>query len=120
MSTIQASIALEPASADAPADADAPAVAAEEPVLGSVISGDGTTIGYRRFGTGPALVLLHGSMSSGAHHTELARLLADTFTVYVGDRRGRGLSGPEPYQGTLSDNRLLGRPVPSLPPFRAE
>jgi pimeloyl-ACP methyl ester carboxylesterase len=33
-------------------------------------------------------------MSSGAHHIELARLLADTFMVVVPDRRGRGLSGP--------------------------
>jgi pimeloyl-ACP methyl ester carboxylesterase len=60
----------------------------------TVTSRDGTTIGYRRFGSGPGLVLLHGSMSSGAHHTELARLLADAFTVFVPDRRGRGLSGP--------------------------
>jgi pimeloyl-ACP methyl ester carboxylesterase len=72
------------------------AVAAADaaPVLGSVTSHDGTTIGYRRFGKGPGLVLVHGSMSSGAHHVELARLLSDTFTVFVPDRRGRGLSGP--------------------------
>ncbi|MEA2544849.1 MAG: hypothetical protein QOI09_122 [Chloroflexota bacterium] len=62
--------------------------------LGSVTSRDGTTIGYRQFGRGPAVVLLHGSMSSGAHHVELAGLLSDTFTVFVPDRRGRGLSGP--------------------------
>jgi pimeloyl-ACP methyl ester carboxylesterase len=60
----------------------------------TLTSPDGTTIGYRRFGAGPGLVLLHGSMSSGAHHTELAGLLADAFTVFVPDRRGRGLSGP--------------------------
>jgi pimeloyl-ACP methyl ester carboxylesterase len=64
------------------------------PALGSVVSRDGTTIGYRQFGSGPRLVLLHGSMSSGAHHVELARFLSDTFTVVVPDRRGRGLSGP--------------------------
>jgi pimeloyl-ACP methyl ester carboxylesterase len=63
-------------------------------IIESIASRDGTTIGYRRIGRGPGLVLLHGSMSSGAHHTELARMLADTFTVYVPDRRGRGLSGP--------------------------
>jgi pimeloyl-ACP methyl ester carboxylesterase len=62
--------------------------------LGSVLSRDGTTIGYRQFGKGPGLVLIHGSMSSGAHHVELARLLSDAFTVVVPDRRGRGLSGP--------------------------
>ena len=75
--------------------ADIPASATDAaPVLGSVTSRDGTTIGYRRFGRGPGLVLLHGSMSSGAHHVELARLLSDSFTVFVPDRRGRGLSGP--------------------------
>ena len=63
-----------------------------ELVLGAVRSRDGTTIGYRRLGMGPGLILLHGSMSSGGHHVELARLLADTFTVFVPDRRGRGLS----------------------------
>jgi pimeloyl-ACP methyl ester carboxylesterase len=60
----------------------------------TVTSRDGTSIGYRRFGRGPGLVMLHGSMSSGAHHVELAQLLSDKFTVFVPDRRGRGLSGP--------------------------
>jgi pimeloyl-ACP methyl ester carboxylesterase len=81
------------------------------PVLGSVTSRDGTTIGYRRFGRGPALVLLHGSASSGAHHVELARLLSDAFTVFVPDRRGRGLSGPyrtgEELQQELEDVAAL-------------
>ena len=65
----------------------------DEPALRSVASRDGTTIGYRQIGSGPGLILLHGSMSSGAQHTELASILADTFTVIVPDRRGRGLSG---------------------------
>lgn len=59
-----------------------------------VISTDGTTIGYRRLGQGPAVVLLHGSMSSSHNHMQLAQVLADAFTVVVPDRRGRGLSGP--------------------------
>ena len=63
-------------------------------VLASVTSADGTTIGYRQVGSGPGVILIHGSMSSGAHHVDLARLLADMFTVVVPDRRGRGLSGP--------------------------
>lgn len=66
---------------------------AAEFTIETVASRDGTLIGYRRFGRGPGLILLHGSMSSGAHHTELAGLLADVFTVFVPDRRGRGLSG---------------------------
>jgi pimeloyl-ACP methyl ester carboxylesterase len=63
----------------------------------SVTSADGTTIGYRRVGQGPGVVLVHGTMSSGQNHTQLAEALADVFTVIVPDRRGRGLSGP--YRG---------------------
>jgi hypothetical protein len=59
-----------------------------------VVSADGTTIGYRQLGGGPGIVVLHGSMSSGYYHLQLAEALADAFTVYLPDRRGRGLSGP--------------------------
>ena len=51
-------------------------------------------IGYLRLGQGPAVVLLHGSMESARSHTRLALALADAFTVYLPDRRGRGMSGP--------------------------
>ena len=40
------------------------------------------------------MVLIHGSNESARSHTQLALALADTFTVYMPDRRGRGLSGP--------------------------
>jgi pimeloyl-ACP methyl ester carboxylesterase len=59
-----------------------------------VTSKDGTAIGYRQFGAGPGVVLLHGAMESAQSHMQLARALSDAFTVYVPDRRGRGLSGP--------------------------
>lgn len=62
-------------------------------ITDSVISKDGATIGYRQLGHGPGLVILHGSMSTGYNHLELAELLADAFTVYLPDRRGFGLSG---------------------------
>jgi len=61
---------------------------------GSVTSQDGTTIGYRQYGHGPGLVLVQGGMGSAHNFAQLAEFLADTFTVYVPDRRGRGLSGP--------------------------
>jgi pimeloyl-ACP methyl ester carboxylesterase len=61
---------------------------------GSVTSADGTPIGYLRTGHGPAVVLLHGSNESARSHSQLALALADAFTVYLPDRRGRGLSGP--------------------------
>jgi pimeloyl-ACP methyl ester carboxylesterase len=63
-------------------------------LTGSVISKDGTTIGYRQLGAGPGLVVLHGAMESAQSHRQLAEALADTYTVYLPDRRGRGLSGP--------------------------
>ncbi|MEU0088968.1 alpha/beta hydrolase [Kribbella sp. NPDC006257] len=65
-----------------------------ELVAGSVESRDGTSIGYWKTGQGPAVVVLHGSMESARSHTLLAQALADDFTVYLPDRRGRGLSGP--------------------------
>lgn len=65
-----------------------------EMTAGSVVSTDGTPIGYLRIGRGPAVVLLHGSNQSARSHTQLALALADTCTVYLPDRRGRGRSGP--------------------------
>jgi pimeloyl-ACP methyl ester carboxylesterase len=62
--------------------------------IGCVTSRDGTTIGYRRVGRGRAVVLLHGAMESSLSHIQLAEALAPDFTVYLPDRRGRGLSGP--------------------------
>jgi len=53
-----------------------------------------TDIRWRVFGGGPKVVLLHGGMQTSASFTKLARSLATAFTVYVPDRRGRGLSGP--------------------------
>lgn len=61
---------------------------------GSVTSQDGTTIGYRRFGQGPGLIAVHGGLQAAQNFTRLAAALAGSFTVYVPDRRGRGLSGP--------------------------
>ena len=39
-------------------------------------------------------MVLHGSNESARSHTQLALALAAEFTVYLPDRRGRGLSGP--------------------------
>jgi pimeloyl-ACP methyl ester carboxylesterase len=75
---------------------------------GSVVSADGTTIGYRQLGTGPGVVLLHGSMQSAASHMQLATALADSFTVYLPDRRGRGESGP------YGDDYAIAREVADL------
>jgi pimeloyl-ACP methyl ester carboxylesterase len=60
----------------------------------SVVSADGTTIGYRSHGRGPGLVIVHGAMESATDYMDLASMLGGSVTVHVPDRRGRGLSGP--------------------------
>jgi pimeloyl-ACP methyl ester carboxylesterase len=60
----------------------------------TVTSADGTIIGYRQLGSGPGLILVHGGMMGSQNFMKLGHALADTFTVYIPDRRGRGLSGP--------------------------
>ena len=62
----------------------------------SVVSADGTRIGYQAYGSGPGVVLVQGAMATAYQYRELAEALASSFTVYVPDRRGRGLS-PHPY-----------------------
>jgi pimeloyl-ACP methyl ester carboxylesterase len=63
-------------------------------------SKDGTTIAYEKVGSGPALVLVDGAMCFREFGPcrSLAEELADRFTVYFYDRRGRGESGDtQPY-----------------------
>ncbi len=69
-------------------------VTGDELITDSVISKDGTTIGYYQLGQGPGVVLLHGSAETAQSHLQLAQALSGAFTVYLPDRRGRGLSGP--------------------------
>ncbi|WP_433662252.1 alpha/beta fold hydrolase [Nocardia sp. CA-128927] len=69
------------------------AVRSTEFETGSVWSSDGTPIGYRRIGRGPGVILVHGAMMTAQLFDELARALAEDFTVYAPDRRGRGMSG---------------------------
>ncbi len=56
-------------------------------------SADGTRIGFRRLGVGPAIVMVHGSVSTHTDWMPAARLLASRHTCYVMDRRGRRSSG---------------------------
>ena len=60
---------------------------------GRLVSADGTRIGYGRLGEGPSVILLHGAVNASQHMMKLGRALADAFTVYLPDRRGRGMSG---------------------------
>ncbi len=56
-------------------------------------SADGTTIGFRRSGTGPPLILVHGATAEHTRWAPVLPALEQHFTVYAMDRRGRGLSG---------------------------
>ena len=64
-----------------------------EMLLESTTSADGTTIGYFRRGSGPALVITHGSVATKEQWIPATEHLADHFTCFVHDRRGRGSSG---------------------------
>lgn len=57
-----------------------------------VVAPDGTRIAYRRGGTGPALVLVHGAPTDHSRWVRLFPALETDFTVYALDRRGRGES----------------------------
>jgi pimeloyl-ACP methyl ester carboxylesterase len=55
-------------------------------------------------GSGPGVVVVHGSAVSAADYRRLAAALAHRFTVHLYDRRGRGSRGPvEPSHGVASD-----------------
>jgi pimeloyl-ACP methyl ester carboxylesterase len=63
--------------------------------MNKVVSKDGTPIGFDRSGKGPAVILVDGALCYRASGPmgPLAALLAENFTVFTYDRRGRGDSG---------------------------
>jgi len=68
--------------------------------MSEVRSADGTRIAYERIGDGPPVILVDGALCSRTMGpmAPLAALLADRYTVYRYDRRGRGESGDtQPY-----------------------
>lgn len=74
-----------------------------------VRSADGTAIGYEAVGSGPPLVVVHGSSADRTQWEPLKAPLAEHFTVYLYDRRGRGASDAEagPYSLTAEAQDLL-------------
>ena len=59
----------------------------------SVTSADGTVIAYEQQGSGPALIIVDGAMSTRGGKAALRALVAPRLTVFGYDRRGRGDSG---------------------------
>jgi len=58
-----------------------------------VVSADGTPIACWRSGSGPPLVLVHGTAADHARWAPVLPALGERFTVIAIDRRGRGESG---------------------------
>jgi pimeloyl-ACP methyl ester carboxylesterase len=58
----------------------------------TVTSRDGTQIGYQSIGHGSGIIFIQGSMGTIENFTQLAQELADSFTIYLVERRGRGIS----------------------------
>jgi pimeloyl-ACP methyl ester carboxylesterase len=61
-----------------------------------ILSRDGTPITFQKSGSGPPLVLVHGTLSSHGTWTPVLPMLEKHFTVYGVDRRGYGESGDAP------------------------
>jgi pimeloyl-ACP methyl ester carboxylesterase len=61
-----------------------------------VLSADGTAIACHARGSGPDILLVHGSGADGAFWRPVLPALESRFTVHVMDRRGHGASGDPP------------------------
>src|SRR5215203_7504508 len=61
--------------------------------MDTVTSKDGTTIAFDRLGDGPPVILVCGGSTDRMANAPLAELLAEHFSVFNYDRRGRGDSG---------------------------
>ncbi len=71
------------------------AQAATSLFVGKVFSKDGTAIAFDRIGNGPPVILIDGALCyrGMGQSGQLAEILAQHFTVFTYDRRGRGASG---------------------------
>jgi pimeloyl-ACP methyl ester carboxylesterase len=83
-------------------------------------SSDGTTIAYTKRGSGPPLVIVDGVFCyrQNGPATPLASLLAEHYTVFTYDRRGRGESGdtaPYTVDREIDDLRAVAQDAGSSP-----
>jgi len=87
---------------------------------GTTTSRDGTTIAFTKRGSGPPLIIVDGAFCyrENGPATELASLLAQHFTVFTYDRRGRGESGdtaPYAVEHEVDDLRALVKEAGAAP-----
>ena len=87
----------------------------------TVTSPDGTPIAYRRSGSGPPLLLVHGTTADHTRWAGISPAFEEHFTVYAMDRRGRGASGDGPVYSLPHEGEdvaavvdALGEPVSLL------
>ncbi|HEY6414003.1 MAG TPA: alpha/beta hydrolase [Edaphobacter sp.] len=83
-------------------------------------SRDGTTIAFTKRGSGPPLIIVDGVFCyrENGPATELSTLLAQHFTVFTYDRRGRGESGdtaPYTIEHETDDLRAVAREAGTAP-----
>jgi pimeloyl-ACP methyl ester carboxylesterase len=64
--------------------------------MNKTTSKDGTTIAFDRTGDGPPVIIVEGAFCDRRTSAPLAARLAERFTVFAYDRRGRGDSGDTP------------------------
>lgn len=79
-----------------------------------VISKDGTTIGFRKSGSGPPLLFVHGITADHKSWYKITPLLEKHFTEYVMDRRGRGGSGDSPNYNLLREAEDINAVIESI------
>lgn len=75
-----------------------------------------TELTYRRFGQGPAVLLIHGWPLNGATYRGLVRILSQRFTCYVPDLPGAGQTpwDPRTRDAFLDWGKLMARFVDAL------
>ena len=61
----------------------------------TVTSTDGTKIGVHTLGAGEGVLVVGGALSTARDYLPLATVLAQSFTVHLMERRGRGISDPQ-------------------------
>ena len=62
-------------------------------VTDTVLSADGTKIVYHRIGSGPPLVIVHGTLATTEMYRPIADLLSEHYQVVLVERRDYGVSG---------------------------
>jgi pimeloyl-ACP methyl ester carboxylesterase len=74
---------------------------------------DGGKLSCYTLGSGPSLLVLHGTVCFALTHRELAEALSEHFTVHLASRRGRGHSTDYP----PSVNEVVIEPADDEPPL---